>query len=144
MYSFIISGLENIHLKNYLIEVVCDVEVHLVGPLRFNECSTLGKYSAFRKYSDPFTFFTSCYRPFGIGQVKHGGGSIMLWGCFQVARTGGLVRVQGKQTRAKYREILNGNLVQSAQDWAEGSPSNRTMTLSTQPRRRRSGLGTTL
>ena len=29
-------------------------------------------------------------------------------------------------------------------DWAKGSPSNRTMTLSTQPRQCRSGLGTTL
>ena len=29
-------------------------------------------------------------------------------------------------------------------DWAKGSPSNRTVTLSNQPRQCRSGLGTTL
>jgi hypothetical protein len=43
---------------------------------------------------------------------------------------------------AKYNDILDENLLQSAQD--EGSPSNRTTTLSTQPRQRRSGYGTTL
>ena len=40
----------------------------------------------------------------------------MLWGCFSAAGTGGLVRVEGKLNGAKYRDILNENLVQSAQD----------------------------
>jgi hypothetical protein len=34
--------------------------------------------------------------------VKHGGGSIMLWGCFSVARTVRLVRIEGKMNREKY------------------------------------------
>ena len=48
--------------------------------------------------------------------VKHGGGNIMLWGCFSAAGTGRLVRIEEKMNRAKYREILDENLLQSAQD----------------------------
>uniref|UniRef100_A0AAZ3P066 Tc1-like transposase DDE domain-containing protein n=1 Tax=Oncorhynchus tshawytscha TaxID=74940 RepID=A0AAZ3P066_ONCTS len=40
----------------------------------------------------------------------------MLWGCFSAAGTGRLVRIEGKMNRAKYREILDENLPQSAQD----------------------------
>jgi hypothetical protein len=41
-----------------------------------------------------------------IPTVKHGGCSIMLWGCFSAAGTGRLVRIEGKMKGAKYREIL--------------------------------------
>ncbi|KAG2471328.1 TCB1 transposase, partial [Polypterus senegalus] len=51
-----------------------------------------------------------------IPTVKHGGGSIMLWGCFSVAGTGKLVRIMGNITAAKYRDILDENLLQSALD----------------------------
>ena len=50
-----------------------------------------------------------------IPTVKHGGGSIMLWGCFSAAGTERLVRFEGKMNRAKVREILDQNLLQSAQ-----------------------------
>ena len=40
----------------------------------------------------------------------------MLWGCFSAAGTGRLVRIEGKMNGAKYREILDENLLQSAQD----------------------------
>uniref|UniRef100_A0AAZ3R6X7 Transposase Tc1-like domain-containing protein n=1 Tax=Oncorhynchus tshawytscha TaxID=74940 RepID=A0AAZ3R6X7_ONCTS len=52
-------------------------------------------------------------KPGTIPTVKHGGGSIMLWGCFSAA--GRLVRIEAKMNGAKYREILDENLLQSAQ-----------------------------
>jgi hypothetical protein len=44
--------------------------------------------------------------------VKHGDGSIMLWGCFSLAGTGKLVRIKGMMDGAKYRDILEGKLFQ--------------------------------
>ena len=43
-------------------------------------------------------------------------GSIMLWGCFSVAGTGRLARIEGTMNGAKSRQILEGNLLQSAKD----------------------------
>jgi hypothetical protein len=73
----------------------------------------------------------------------------MLWGCFSAAGTGKLIRIEGKMKGAKYREILDENLLQSAgalrtSDWDDDSPFNRTVTLSTQPRQHSSGFGTSL
>uniref|UniRef100_A0A8C4XBU7 Transposase n=1 Tax=Erpetoichthys calabaricus TaxID=27687 RepID=A0A8C4XBU7_ERPCA len=55
-------------------------------------------------------------KPGTIPTVKHGGGSIMLWGCFSAAGTGRLVRIKGKMTAAMYSDILDENLLQSALD----------------------------
>ena len=52
------------------------------------------------------------WRKFGtILTVKHDGDSIMLWGCFSEAGTERLVRIEGKMNGAKYREILDENLL---------------------------------
>jgi hypothetical protein len=83
-------------------------------------------------------------KPGTVPMVKHISGSIMLWGCFSAAGTERLVRIEGKMNGSKYREILDENLLQSAQDLRLGSPSNRTMTLSTQSRQCRSGFGVSL
>ncbi len=40
----------------------------------------------------------------------------MLWGCFSAAGTGRLVAIEGKMNAAKYRNILDENLLQSAHD----------------------------
>uniref|UniRef100_A0AAZ3PKZ9 Transposase n=1 Tax=Oncorhynchus tshawytscha TaxID=74940 RepID=A0AAZ3PKZ9_ONCTS len=81
-----------------------------------------------------------------VKQVKHGGGSTMLQGCFSTAGTGRLVRIEAKMNRAKFREILDETCSRALRtsDWGKGLPSNRTTTLSTQPRECRSGFGTSL
>ena len=55
-------------------------------------------------------------KPGTIPMVKHCGGIIMLWECFSAVGTGRLVRIKGKMNGAKYREILDENLLQSTQD----------------------------
>ena len=40
----------------------------------------------------------------------------MLLGCFSAAGTGRLVRIERKMNEAKYREILDENLLLGAQD----------------------------
>ena len=51
-----------------------------------------------------------------ISTMKHGVGSIMRWGGFPTVRTERLGRIEAKMNSAKYREILDENLLQSIQD----------------------------
>ena len=53
-------------------------------------------------------------KPGTVPMVKHVGGSILLCGCF--SGTGRLVSIEAKMNEAMYREILDGKLLQSAQD----------------------------
>jgi hypothetical protein len=62
----------------------------------------------------PKNTVASWRKPDTIPTVKHGDDSIMLWGCFSAPGT--LDRIGGKINGAKYREILDENLLQSAQD----------------------------
>ncbi|KAK3571488.1 hypothetical protein QTP86_012834 [Hemibagrus guttatus] len=49
-----------------------------------------------------------------IPTVKHGGGNIMLWGCFSEKGPGRLIRVKERMNGAMYHEILSKNLLPSA------------------------------
>uniref|UniRef100_A0AAY5LBA6 Tc1-like transposase DDE domain-containing protein n=1 Tax=Esox lucius TaxID=8010 RepID=A0AAY5LBA6_ESOLU len=51
-----------------------------------------------------------------IPAVKHGGRSSMLWGCFSAPETGRLFKMEARMNGAKYREVLELNLIQSAHD----------------------------
>ena len=48
-----------------------------------------------------------------IPTVKHGGGNLMLWGCFSAKGTGRLHRIEGRMNGAMHREILADNLLPS-------------------------------
>ncbi|GFV21707.1 transposable element Tcb2 transposase [Trichonephila clavipes] len=48
------------------------------------------------------------------GTVKHGGGSIMVWGCKAATGVGNLVIIDGIMNQYSYLTILKNNLRQSA------------------------------
>ncbi|KAK3521296.1 hypothetical protein QTP70_003144 [Hemibagrus guttatus] len=50
-----------------------------------------------------------------IPTVKHGGGNLMLWGCFSAGGPGNLITVNGTMKKEQYIKILNSNIRQSAE-----------------------------
>ena len=55
-----------------------------------------------------------------IPTVKHGGGSLMFWGCFAATGPGRLVKITGIMKKEDYVEILNENLKDSAKELSLG------------------------
>ena len=45
-----------------------------------------------------------------IPTVKHGGGSVMVWGCFAASGPGQLAVIDGKMNSAVYQKILKENI----------------------------------
>ena len=58
-----------------------------------------------------------------IPTVKHGGGNLMLWGCFSAKGTGRLHRIKGRMNGPMYREILGDNLLPSVRALKMGLPT---------------------
>ena len=76
---------------------------------KFQLFTSNGKVMVWRSVNEEFD--PKCIRP----TVKHGGVSLMVWGCFSRHGTGNLFFIDGIMDRFKYREILQQNLFQSAQ-----------------------------
>jgi DDE superfamily endonuclease len=45
--------------------------------------------------------------------VKHGGGSVMVWGCFMGGRTGDLHRIDGIMNQTQYKSVLQHHAIPS-------------------------------
>lgn len=45
--------------------------------------------------------------------VKHGGGSVLVWGCFSLAGMGDLIKIDGIMRKENYREILENHVLPS-------------------------------
>lgn len=65
--------------------------------------------------------------------VKHGGGSIMLWGCGAASSTENIARKKGGIDSAIYQQILGANITRGwllQQDEDLNIPQNQTQTIS--------------
>lgn len=52
-----------------------------------------------------------------IGNLKHGGGHIMMWGCITYQGVGYACKIDGNMDATLYTEILNGELIQTLEHY---------------------------
>ncbi|CAK9818710.1 Transposable element Tcb1 transposase [Anthophora quadrimaculata] len=70
-----------------------------------------GKRRQFVRRRKGEAYQEACLKP----TVKHGGGSVMVWGCISANGVGDLIRINGKLTATQYLEILQQHAVPSGQ-----------------------------
>ena len=75
-----------------------------------------------------------------VTTVKHGGGSIMLWGCFSASGPGNLVKVDGIMKKEQYIKILEENIQRNFTSGSIGRIS-RTTIQNTSPSQSINGSG---
>lgn len=76
---------------------------------KFNVFGSDGKVTVWRTAKEEMKL--ECLRP----TVKHGGGSVMVWGCFSSVGVGKLHFIDGIMKKEDYLNILKENLVQTTQ-----------------------------
>ncbi|GFV85946.1 transposable element Tcb2 transposase [Trichonephila clavipes] len=82
---------------------------------KFNIFGSDGHRMVWRKQN------TSHHPKHTIPTVKHGGGSVMVWGCMAASRMGKLVFIDGIMHKMAYLNILQNNLKESADKLRLGS-----------------------
>ncbi|GFW90045.1 transposable element Tc1 transposase [Trichonephila clavipes] len=103
-------------------------EVIFSDESKFNIFGSDGRRMVWRKPN------TSHHPKHTIPTVKHGGGSVMVWGCMAASGVGKLVFIDGIMHKMAYLNILQNNLKESADKlghWGRISYSSKTMTPST-------------
>jgi hypothetical protein len=75
---------------------------------KFNLFGSDGHIKVWRKAGEELN--EDCLQP----TIKHGGGSVCVWGCMSSSGTGNLVFIEEIMDRYLYVDILNNNLKQSA------------------------------
>ena len=48
-----------------------------------------------------------------VPTVKHGGGSVMIWGCFEGSTAGNLIKIKGILVKERYKQILQRHVIPS-------------------------------
>ncbi|GFY30457.1 transposable element Tcb2 transposase [Trichonephila clavipes] len=82
---------------------------------KFNIFGSDGRRMVWRKPN------TSHHPKHTISTVKHGGGSVMVWGCMAASGVGKLVFIDGIMHKMAYLNILQNNLKESADKLGLGS-----------------------
>lgn len=76
---------------------------------KYNIFGSDGRHRLWRKPGDELNPKNTCKT------VKHGGGSVMVWGCMSSAGVGNLVIIDDIMNKEVYLNILKSNLLQSAE-----------------------------